>query len=251
MQSSMAQPSSPATVADDILGELARVDRERKLRSADRTIAARVHAVKHYQQARFRRTYADLLASARFGPAAQYFLEDLYGPQDFTERDAQFVRVVPALVRLFPREIVATVKALMQLHALSEELDGAMARSLPVLDAASLETAAYVRAWQAVGRREDREAQIALVQEIGTALDRYTRTPMLSASLRMMRGPARVAGLSSLQQFLETGFDTFKSMRGAQTFLELIGEREAALVRTLFDPSPLAPGRHPALVQLP
>jgi len=48
----------------------------------------------------------------RYGPAAHFFLEELYGPRDFADRDTQFARVVPALVRLFPREIVATVAIL-------------------------------------------------------------------------------------------------------------------------------------------
>ncbi|MGA0612294.1 FFLEELY motif protein [Caldimonas sp. KR1-144] len=237
---------------NEILDELARVAQERDARASDARLASRVLEIKHFQQARFRHTYADLLASTRFGPATHFFLDQLYGPQDFTERDHQFERVVPALVRLFPGEIVATVKALTRLHALSEELDGAMALALPrSTEAGALDAIDYVRAWQAVGRRTDREAQISLVREIGFALDRYTRMPMLFASLRMMRGPARVAGLSSLQHFLESGFDTFKSMHGAQVFLDLIGERESAMVAALFDPAPLAPGRHPALVQLP
>lgn len=248
----MPPPPSTAAAVNEILDEWARVARERDARARDEGLALCVVEVKRFQQARFRRTYADLLASTRFGPATHFFLDELYGPQDFTERDRQFERVVPALARLFPIEIVATVKALTRLHALSEELDGAMARALPrSADGGALEAIDYVRAWQAVGRRTDREAQITLVHEIGSALDRYTRMPLLLASLRMMRGPARVAGLSSLQHFLETGFNTFKSMHGAQVFLDLISERECAMVAALFDPAPLAPGRHPALVQLP
>ena len=86
---------------------------------------------------------------------------------------------------------------------------------------------------------------------IGRALDRYTRVPMLAASLRMMRGPANAAGLGSLQQFLETGFDTFKAMRGAEEFLATVGMRERELIGSLFSAHPPAGDRHPALVQLP
>ncbi len=60
--------------------------------------------------------------------AARFFLDDLYGPEDFTRRDEQFARVVPGLVRLFPQEIVGTVISLGELHALSEQFDTAMAR---------------------------------------------------------------------------------------------------------------------------
>ena len=106
-----------------ILGHLAQVASQREERRRDVALGRAVDAVKQYQHARFERTYADLLASPRYRRAARFFLEDLYGPHDFTERDAQFARIVPALVRLFPEEIVETVAALSELHALSEQLE--------------------------------------------------------------------------------------------------------------------------------
>ena len=84
--------------------------------------------VKRYQHRRFQHTYADLLASPRYARSARFFLDDLYGPEDFTRRDEQFARVVPGLMRLFPRELVGTVMSLGELHALSEQFDTAMAR---------------------------------------------------------------------------------------------------------------------------
>ena len=49
----------------------------------------KVIAVKTFQQRRFSHTYADLLLSARYGAASRYFLDELYGPNDFTTRDVQ------------------------------------------------------------------------------------------------------------------------------------------------------------------
>lgn len=221
-----------------ILSQLEIVSRERALRASDRVLQAAVDAIKAYQQRRFALTYADLLGSARYGGAARFFLDELYGPRDFSERDAQFARVVPALVRLFPQEIIETVGTLARLHALSETLDTAMARQLQ--EGCTLDRAGYLRAWQAVGDRPGREMQIALTLDVGRELDRLTRKPLLRASLHLMRGPARAAGLPALQQFLETGFDTFKAMGGAQEFLTTVGDRERALARALFD-APQAP----------
>jgi subtilisin family serine protease len=50
---------------------------------------------------------------------------------------------------------------------------------------------------------------VALVGLVGQALVRYTTHPTLGRMLKMMRLPARAAGLSALQTFLETGFSTF------------------------------------------
>lgn len=227
----MSEPRRPPD-ADTILASLRVVEQERSRRAGDAGLAVRVHAVKAYQEARFRHTYADLLAHPRYGAAARFFLEELYGPHDFTRRDAQFARVVPALVRLFPQEVVQTVATLGALHALSETLDGEMGAALAE---GFVDAARYAAAWQAVGRPGDRRLQIDLTLEVGRSMDRYTSVPMLALSLRMMRGAARAAGLSDLQAFLERGFDTFKAMRGAGEFLGLVRQREEALLRELFD----------------
>ncbi|MBN8489310.1 MAG: hypothetical protein J0M20_16495, partial [Burkholderiales bacterium] len=160
-----------------------------------------------------------------------------YGPQDFADRDAQFARIVPALVRMFPQEIVDTVQALVELHALTESLDGRMAVALPADEPDRL---GYVQAWQQVGSRADRELQLTEVLSLGQQLDRYTRRPLLRQSLKLMRGPARAAGLGALQQFLERGFDTFGAMRGAQDFLARVQQRESALMSRLFEPDAVA-----------
>lgn len=216
-----------------ILAHLQQVEDERRRRSADPALAARVEALKAYQQARFRLTYADLLADARYGGAARFFLEELYGPGDFSERDAQFVRIVPALVKLFPEEVVHTVAALAVLHALSERFDTRMALALAL---PGIEPRAYVQAWQAAGDNEGRRAQIRLVVDVGASLDRLTRKPLLRQSLRLMRGPARAAGLAALQAFLERGFDTFGHMKGAGGFLQTVAQREGQLCERLFAP---------------
>ena len=214
-----------------ILDHLRTVSAERARRGSDVFSAARVQALKAFQHLRFAATYSDLLADARYGPAARFFLEDLYGPRDFTERDDQFARVVPGLTTLFPSAIVKTVAALAELHALSESLDGAMALRL---SDEPLDGASYGRAWRAVGRPYERERQIVLMVEVGTALDQFTRKPLLRHSLRLMRGPATAAGLGALQRFLETGFDTFREMRGAQGMLDTIARRERGLAARLF-----------------
>lgn len=235
--------------AQEILAELAVVSRERELRKADARLGAATVAIKQYQQARFSRTYADLLRSPRYAAASRFFLEELYGPKDFTDRDSQFARVVPGMVRLFPRELVRTVAVLARLHALSETLDTAMARHVA---GRAVERLTYVEAWQFVGRPEAREAQIRLTVSVGEDLDRLTRKPLLRTTLHLMRGPARAAGLSALQQFLETGFDTFKAMNGASEFLSIVGSRERALAAALFSPLPVGSVEpSPFLGQLP
>lgn len=206
----------------------------RELRSArdrDPGLAARVHRIKQYQHQRFERDYAELLSSPRYGVAARFFLDDLYGPTDFSARDAQFSRIVPTLARVLPNEVVHTVEQLIELHALSEELDQQMAQAI---GAEPVDDGVYQRAWRQVGRRADRECQVRLTIDVGRALDAHTRNPLLGVTLRLMRGPARIAGLAQLQSFLESGFSAFVAMKGAHEFLDVIARNELALISKLF-----------------
>jgi hypothetical protein len=252
----MNREASPRSedLGASILAHLREVESERAARATDADLSARVVALKAYQHARFARTHADLLADARHAAAARFFLDDLYGPQDFAQRDAQFARIVPALVRLFPAEVVATVDSLAALHALSESLDSQMARAL---QSPGIDALAYQQAWQATGRRADRQRQIDLVTALGRQLEHYTRNRWLGSSLRLMRGPARAAGLGSLQAFLERGFDTFAGLNrqvgGTKEFMQRIESRERALMEALFEGKAVAGATDPptALGQLP
>ena len=231
-----------------ILAELQTVERERARRVADPALGAAVVALKAYQQRRFAHSYSDLLASPRYGAAARFFLDELYGPKDFSQRDAQFARVVPGLVRLFPQDIVSTVEVLARLHALSETLDSTMATHL--LDTPVV-AESYVLAWQRTGQPALRDLQIDYTLRVGRDLDRLTRKPLVRSSLHLMRGPARAAGLPALQQFLELGFDTFKAMGGATEFLGTVEARERGLARALFEVSAEDASAVASLGQLP
>jgi len=220
-----------AASAADIASHLEVVDAQRQRRAALPGLPGKVTALKAFQQRRFSHSYADLLASTRYGPASRYFLDELYGPTDFSARDAQFARVAPAVARVFPSEVAATVAILAELHALSETLDTAMGMALADERITPVD---YIAAWQRVGRAADRERQIALTLSIAAHLDRVTRLPLLRNALRLMRSPARAAGLAELQRSLEVGFDIFRAMKGADEFIALIAARERAFAAALF-----------------
>ena len=215
---------------------VADVERLREESRALPDIGAAVTLLKRFQARRFAGTYEDLLASGTYGAAARFFLQELYGDRDFRDRDAQFARIAGAVEKLFPRDVADLAAGLARLHALTESLDHSLARAVHLESADDV--SGYVRAWKAVGRREDRQRQLETVVAVGAEMTRLTRLPGLRMMLRMMRGPAAAAGLSSLQRFLEDGFDTFSAVTrvrgGAERFVETIREREQHLMELLF-----------------
>jgi hypothetical protein len=212
-----------------------------------------VAQLKRWQSQRFHDTYADILAQPDTGPAARFFLTELYSERDFSQRDEQFARIAGAIERLFPKAVVHTASLLAQLHALSETLDARMAQQwLAQQDALQdaqqdagkrLTLKRYQQLWQALqaaqGYNEARSEQIDTACQLGRQLQSHTRVPGLRLMLKMMRGPAAAAGLLQLQVFLEAGFDTFAQLGRSgrvDEFLSHIETRERAWLAKMAEP---------------
>jgi hypothetical protein len=210
----------------------------RQQHAADPAMARAGAAVKRFQARRFQATYSDLLHSPRYKTAATFFLQELYSDKDYAERDQQFARIASTIAKLFPQPVVNTAAALAEVHALTEKLDDLMAREWLADQAAAPDSddcARYIRCWRRVGDVAARTRQLEVVLQLGHELNRLTRMFGLRTLLKMMRGPAAAAGLNSLQHFLETGFDAFANMRGADEFLRVIRDRETTWIHSLFE----------------
>ncbi len=230
---------------DSIRCALDSVSQLRVERAASPELRQAVSATKSLQSQRFSGTYSDLLTDANYAAAARFFLDELYADRDFSARDTQFSRIASTLPKVFPAAVVGTACALADLHALTEELDQAVATAL--VDSrrdqstGSDEASRYLFAWRKVGHEAQRRHQLQAVLALGEDLARLTRTPGLRTLLKLMRRPAHAAGMGALQQFLEAGFDTFAALTkqpgGAQAFLDLIAQREGFWLDTLFHAS--------------
>lgn len=221
----------------EIAGRLvARMEQGAALRNSARASEGAKRAREHlrrWQSARLAHTHADLLASTRFHDAAQFFLDEIYGLKDTAQRDADVARVAPTLARYLPEAGLETVADAVELDALSEELDADMVKALG-RRIETIDAPAYAAAYRAMGRREDRERQLDLVDHLGHALDRLTRRAFAGTALKVMRKPAELAGFADLQAFLQVGYDAFRKMGTADDFLALILSRERAIHEALF-----------------
>ncbi len=235
------QPALPKIHSLQAYGNIAQalsvVEQLRQQRQAQSDLAQRTHALRRWQAQRFRNTYEDILKDAHMGPAALFFLSELYSEQEFSQRDAQFARIAGAIERLFPQSVVQTATLLAKLHALSETLDACMAIQWQAASdqQSTLDLSNYMSSWQSLmstpGYAIARQQQLDATQELGLQLQRHTKVPGLRLMLKMMHAPATAAGLQDLQRFLERGFDTFGQLGKAgkvQQFLAAVAQREGA-----------------------
>jgi hypothetical protein len=211
------------------------LERLKELRGEGNRAPARLAELKRWQSKRLERTYADIAAQPRYKAATAFFLDDLYGPKDFSGRDQAMLRILPVMSRILPEKAVETAALSIELEAVSESLDQRLAVALPE---GPIDAQAYAKAYRETSSRAQRQHQIDLLDAVGHRLDALVAKPLVSSTLKLMRRPAKVAGLGDLQDFLERGFAAFRGMKGADGFLALVRERETAILNRLFSGQP-------------
>ena len=236
----MAAPTGAAESIARITRRLAEVQRIRMRIHADPLLEQDRRVVRAWQAERMARTYSDLLAQPRYRAATRFFLDDVYGAKGYPMSDEDVARILPTMGKLLPLSALETIEAAIELDWLSERLDGALAQELRNKqddpdDPLEISVSTYTRAYAKSGNAKERDRQFELICQIGRELDRLAAKPLVSTTLQLMRGPALLAGLQSLQQFLERGFNAFKGMNGAKEFLDTIAERERRISAQLFE----------------
>ncbi len=214
--------------------QLALVAAERRAANNEPSLLAARGALKRFQAARLAATHADLLANPNSHGAALFFLEELYGAHDLSQRDVDLERIIPTLQKVLSYESLHTITEAIVLDALSERLDTAMARVLGT----DFSEAMYVAAYRTATLREERTRQLDLVQELGDSLRTLVKVPLLAMTLALMKGPAKLASLGQLHQFLERGFGSFKQLKHPAQFVDTIVGRERQVMIRIYD------GRH-------
>ncbi len=193
-----------------------------------------------WQSQRLAATHQDLLQSPRYKPAIAFFLNDLYGPRDFSQRDHDIERVYRIMARMLPDHVVYSLGLALELNVLTQKLDAALLRvlvdALGVTDHITQEV--YAEAYRRCDNYARRKHQIELIRKLGEDLDGIVAKPSIRAALRLARKPAHLAGFGELQEFLERGFRAFHHMRGAQAFLDLVVGREMRILDRIY-------ARHP------
>ena len=198
-----------------------------------------------WQSQRLERSFDGFLRDPARRPAARFFLTDVYGDHDFSQRDADIAKVIPMMQRLLPMALLDAIATGIELGALTHALDLRMAEALHQLAPRrrALDAALYAQAYRQVGHRRLRAHQIALIGQVGTTLGSALRMPGIGTLLALSRLPARAAGLAELQSFLERGYAAFAELGDIRGFLADITASERRVMRKLFagDPDPFRP----------
>lgn len=207
-------------------------------------IARELSLLRRWQSARLARTHTDLLRNPLYRPAAEFFLNELYGDQDLGQLERDLARVVPMMVRILPAAVLHTAGLALELNALSRQFDAQMTQILIAeFDPRELGETTYVAAYRRCANYDQRYHQIDLTERLGRDLQAIVPKRLIYAALKLARTPARLAGLGELHRFLEAGFHAFHHMGAdAGAFVTTIVGRERAILERIRagHPRPLA-----------
>ncbi len=204
------------------------------------TLDPHIALLRTWQSQRLSRTHADLLASPRYNLACRFFLEEVYAPRDFSQRDADAQRMHDFMLRFLPARLLHTLTLTLELNTFTRELDDAllhaMVDTLGMTDTITADL--YAEGYRVCNNYAARARQIDMIVEVGQGLERLVKLPFIGLTLQLARGPAQRAGWQDLQTYLERGFAAFKHMRGAHEFLDTIQRREMRILDRIFARTP-------------
>lgn len=219
-------------MVEQIIAHLRQVNARRSL-AEQMQLLAPIQALQQWQCQRLLATHAELAQKPSYAKAMDFFVEELYGPKDFSQRDADLMRVIPKLAKALPNKAMHAIEQALWLNALSFDLDMAMAQAL---GDAPLNRESYALAYREVGRSDDRAQQIQIVAGLGEQLADVVKIPGIGLLIKLSRRPAKMAGLLSMHEFLQRGFEAFKDLGNVKAFIEPVIATETALNQQLLDP---------------
>lgn len=192
--------------------------------------------LRQWQSRRLAEGFQDFLENTKTRPATEFFLNDLYADRDFSARDRDVAKLLPMMARFLPDALLRAATDAIELAVLSHAFDLRLAETLAQRrnPSASISLADYMAAYRSAPYPRLRRHQIELIVHVGQALDAAVQNHGVYRLLKMSRLPAKVAGFSELQTFLERGFTAFDALGGADEFLEEIANRELLVSRRLF-----------------
>jgi hypothetical protein len=195
-----------------------------------------VALLRSWQSARLANTYADLLEDPRFRSACLYFLNSIYAPQDFSQRDYDIERLHAFLSRMLPAVMLKLLTDVVELNQLTNRLDQRLVHVLihELGMQEEITPELYAAAYRICDNYAERDEQIGLIVRVLKEVSQGARLAMVGLAIKALRSPAHRVGWVELYEFLEKGHAAFKGMKDHEIFVSTIEQREKTILDRIF-----------------
>jgi hypothetical protein len=197
--------------------------------------------LKRWQSDRLRKTYADFLEDPQYRPACEFFLTELYAPQDFSQRDQDAERLYAVLRRYLPESALTLLLGAITLNHLTDKLDLELLDALldDQVELQTLTVEQYAKAYRKCDNFDERRSQIELLVALLRQAALGGRSLLFQIALRLAKAPAVRLGWQDLYQFLEIGAAACKPIPDVDYFVSSIQTREMTILDRMATNHPL------------
>jgi hypothetical protein len=193
-----------------------------------------IRAVQAWQCKRLLVSHQEMYQQKRFKPAVEFFINELYGPNDFSQRDQDIARIVPKMSKFLPEKALQSLASALHLNTLSFELDFDLAQKLMGVD---INRDSYAKAYVSCDNLTTRQQQIDYIRTLGNDLADVVKMKGISSLLFISRKPAKMAGVLALHEFLDKGFKSFKNLGNVEDFITPVVNKEHEIMQQLANPN--------------
>lgn len=199
----------------------------------DGKLLSAIKSVQNWQKLRFLDSQQALFQNKQSNPAIVFLAAQLYQLENFNLAQRDPISTLPKLLKFMPKEANTFLVSMLELKALSLELDFELAQKLKHSD---INLTTYSNAYSQSSLLALRQAQIDALQKMCSELAYLTRIRGVSFLLFLYRKPASKLGVEALHNMLQQGVESFTLIDNKDEFIQALVSQETKFKQRMLSP---------------
>ena len=204
----------------------------------DPILNQRLHDAQNWLKERILNTHQELFNQPENQLMAKYFINRLYGGPDFDDLAKQIERLLKyahKAEKILPENAIRTGLKSVGLAVLAMQLDEQVATQLLKDYPAEQKIDDEMMRLTLIKLDQEKERlqQLDLLDELGSALDKYMRSFIMHTAFKMCKGTAAKYHFELMYDFIGEGFVVMKPLRSAAIFIKSFTAQERQIVENV------------------
>ena len=204
----------------------------------DPILNQRLHDAQNWLKERILNTHQELFNQPENQLMAKYFINRLYGGPDFDDLAKQIERLLKyahKAEKILPENAIRTGLKSVGLAVLAMQLDEQVAKQLLKDYPAEQKIDDEMMRLTLIKLDQEKERlqQLDLLDELGSALDKYMRSFIMHTAFKMCKGTAAKYHFELMYDFIGEGFVAMKPLRSAAIFIKSFTAQERQIVENV------------------
>lgn len=204
----------------------------------DPILNQRLHDAQNWLKERILNTHQELFNQPENQLMAKYFINRLYGGPDFDDLAKQIERLLKyahKAEKILPENAIRTGLKSVGLAVLAMQLDEQVAKQLLKDYPAEQKIDDEMMRLTLIKLDQEKERlqQLDLLDELGSALDKYMRSFIMHTAFKMCKGTAAKYNFELMYDFIGEGFVAMKPLKSAAIFIKSFTAQERQIVENV------------------